>query len=77
MFSDDRLNHGDCLVVQVGNAESVLRLGISDLLLLGVIGCLKGLLALLCKVFELRLVILFHLFELLTELFLKILNLNV
>ena len=77
LFSDDRLNHGDCLVVQVGNAESVLGLGIGDLLLLGVVGCLKGLLALLCEVFELLLVVLFHLFKLLSELLLKFFNLNV
>ena len=77
LFSDDRLDHGDCLVVQVGNAESMLGLGICDLLLLSVIGCLKGFLALLCEVFELCLVFLFHLFELLTEVLLKIFNLNV
>ena len=74
LFSDDRLDHGDGLVVQVGDAESVLGLGICDLLLLGVIGCLKGLLTLLCELLELRLVVLFHLSELLTELLLKIFN---
>ena len=77
LFGDDRLDHGDGLVVQVGDAESVLGLGICDLLLLGVIGCLKGLLTLLCELLELRLVVLFHLSELLTELLLKIFNLNV